>query len=160
MKRDLSLRQHVINNMKRVVFSGVSALLLVGGFSACSKSKINKTSDVLEDGNWKISQLYDDGVDHSAHMMDYTFDFNSDGTFTATKGTMVYNGTWSLDKKSDDDFIDDSPNVELNIFQSEVFSGIDSGSWELESRSDNKVVFGDDDSDDDDDNDRLTFVKI
>ena len=51
-------------------------------------------SDVLTDGNWRITYFYDDG-DETVNYNGYNFTFNANGTVTAVKNSTTINGTWS-----------------------------------------------------------------
>ena len=59
----------------------------------------------MEDGEWKVASYIDDGNDQTADYTDFVFDFNADGTATATDSNGTTNGTWSV-------IIDDN---ELNL---------------------------------------------
>ncbi|MBP6334523.1 MAG: hypothetical protein KA444_03550 [Bacteroidia bacterium] len=52
-------------------------------------------NSTLPQGQWKITYFNDSGNDETAHFTGYSFQFNSNGTVTATKGSTIVNGTWS-----------------------------------------------------------------
>lgn len=147
--------------MKRKNFKGMFTIVLMAGMTvACSKQKANKVEKNIVDGEWRITKLVDDNVDYTADFTQYTFDFKSDGTLTATSGTNSFSGTWSVGKEKDDDLFDDSPDVEFRIQLGTNFYHVNDDSWDLIRQSDTKIELGDDSKDDDDDQEYLTFEKI
>ncbi len=78
-----------------LAFSLISMLLIFG----CSKSDDNNSSSIpgavapVLPGDWMI-HYYFDVTDKTNNYVDYTFTFNSNGTFVAKKGGSTYNGTW------------------------------------------------------------------
>ena len=79
----------------------ISALLfiLVGSLmmSSCSKDDANMNAPGAIGpeltGNWMIHYFFK-VTDQSNNYVDYTFTFNNNGSFTATKNGAINNGTW------------------------------------------------------------------
>jgi hypothetical protein len=77
-------------------------LISVFVFTGCKKddnsSSSNSTSvlnNTVQQGTWKITYFNDSGNDETNHFTGYTFQFNSNGTVTATKNGSTVSGTWS-----------------------------------------------------------------
>ena len=70
------------------------SLLMIG---SCSKDDANMESPgaISPDlpGNWMIHYFFK-VTDQTSNYVDYTFTFNSNGSFTATKSGAINNGTW------------------------------------------------------------------
>lgn len=146
--------------MKKVNFKVLVAILVVAStMVACSKQKAEKVEKNIVDGEWRITKLVDDNIDYTANFTAYTFDFNTDGTLTATDGTTTVSGTWSVGKEKDDDLFDDSPDVEFRIQLGTNFYHVNDDSWDLIRQSNTKIELGDDSKDDDNDQEFLTFEK-
>ncbi len=68
---------------------------------SCKKddnSSTNPTSvlnTTVQQGKWKITLFNDSGNDETHHFTSYNFQFNSDGTITASSSANTVNGTWS-----------------------------------------------------------------
>ena len=70
--------------------------------------------DNVNNGTWRISSFIDSGEDETNHFNGYTFTFGTDGTLTASNGSITYTGTWSVtDSNSGDDNPDD---FDFNIY--------------------------------------------
>lgn len=86
--------------------------LAVITFASCSKDDNAKTSTQIstniQSGTWRISRYIDSQVDETIKFSGYDFVFQSNGIVTATRGTVVYSGSWGItDSNSDDDSQDD-----------------------------------------------------
>ena len=70
-----------------------------------------------QDGQWRVTYYFDSDKEETDHYTGYVFTFGSDGTVTATNGTVEVTGTWSVtDSDSSDDSPDDSSDVDFNLF--------------------------------------------
>ena len=82
--------------MKSKILLAVTITMMF--ISACSKND-NSSSDIpasiapVLPGNWMI-HYYFNITEQSNKYLAYTFTFNSNGTFVATKTGASYNGTW------------------------------------------------------------------
>jgi hypothetical protein len=77
-------------------------------------------AEILTQGAWIITYFFEDGDDKTSDYENFTFNFSSNGTFTASNGPIVYGGEWEIDLDDDEielelDFDnDDSPLDELD----------------------------------------------
>ena len=89
---------HTFSKTIRISALFISLLSILFIYS-CSKDNNNNSSTppavapVLP-GNWMV-HYYFDVTDKTSNYAAYTFTFNSNGTFTATKTGAVNNGTWT-----------------------------------------------------------------
>ena len=74
--------------------------------------------NTIKAGTWKITRFEDSGNNETASFSGYTFVFDAGGTLTATGGSAIYVGKWSVtDDNRDDDSADDmhfNINFDLN----------------------------------------------
>jgi hypothetical protein len=100
------------------------ALLLLAGMVGCQNQSVDDnpnttgTSTTIS-GKWKITLYKEDNKDETNHFTGYTFDFNTDGTVVATKGSISvtgkhYDGVDDSKVKYILDFGSTSPLDELN----------------------------------------------
>lgn len=115
----------------------------------------------LKSGTWRVTSYIDSGEDETAYFTGYDFDFNTDGSVTATNGTNTYTGSWVVtdddlyDDNSDDDNVSDI-DFDLAFATPDYFAEL-TDDWEVIERSGRKVVLMDDN--DDGNADYLTFEK-
>ena len=50
----------------------------------------------IQQGKWKATLFNDSGNDETHHFTNYNFQFNSDGTITASSSANTVSGTWSV----------------------------------------------------------------
>jgi len=88
--------------MKRGIGILLAAALLTGtvGMESCTKEKqediaYNLATSYINKGKWKVSKFEEDGKDETGHFSGYVFQFNTDGTITATSGNNTLKGTWT-----------------------------------------------------------------
>ncbi len=55
----------------------------------------DNTSGTITQGTWKVEYFNDSGKDETYKFNGYTFNFGSNGTITATNGSITETGTWS-----------------------------------------------------------------
>ena len=81
--------------MKKII-PLVAAILIVLGFSSCSKddSIADPSNTTPPTGQWRIHYYWDE-KDETTDFSGYTFEFQSGGVLKATKGAAIVNGTWS-----------------------------------------------------------------
>jgi len=77
------------------------AFLLLSCMMACKKKEQAKKPLDLS-GSWYVSFYQVGAADHTSDFSGYTFSFNTDSSFVATKNGVNYPGTW---KYSASDFI-------------------------------------------------------
>ena len=64
--------------------------------------------NTVKTGTWKITRFEDSGNNETASFSGYNFVFDANGTLTASSGTNLFVGTWSVtDDGSSDDNSDD-----------------------------------------------------
>ena len=114
------------------------------------------------EGEWLVTEFRDDDDlddDDSYDTIDfegYVFEFNGDGSVTATLGDSVFTGAWRIeleDDSDDDDDDDDSGEMEFYLefnASNDILEEI-SDDWEILEYSDTRIRLGDDDDLDDDD---------
>lgn len=145
--------------MKRIVYV-IAGLVLMTAIS-CNKQQINKLEDTIISGNWKVTNFSEEGVDKTAAYVSETLTFKDNGTLIVT-GTSTINGTWDVRKEddNDDDFeLFEDKHIELNIYLPVPLSEL-SDDWEVESRSDSKIVLKDDSEGENDLGHRLTLERL
>lgn len=112
---------------KLLMILTLATTLLISSFSGCKKddnsstiaSQVAALNQTAQTGNWKITYYLDNGVNKTSTYTGYVFQFNANGTITATKASSTIGGTWS--GGNDDDTIKfimnfgtTSPFLELN----------------------------------------------
>ncbi len=86
--------------MKTTFFT---CLVILFGVLACSKTSPKKVEKTITDGSWKITLFMEDNEDETYYFNGFVFTFKSDNTVSAVNGSTTINGTWKLEKESDDD---------------------------------------------------------
>ncbi len=138
--------------MKYGVIAAVVALLCY----SCSNDD-NNTSDsdaqlIAEiennalNGLWQISNYNDSGQNETSDFNGYSFNFDENGVLTATNGTNVLTGTWSVTSSSSDSSDDDDnssdDDIDFNIFfsvsESSVFDDL-VDDWEVSATSSSEI---------------------
>ena len=144
-----------MRNLNYLVF-GILVIALV----ACNKIKPKNVVSSIEQGIWRISLYTDDGQNETNDYSGYEFNFENDGTVTATNGDNNIIGSWSVedDESNDDSSSDDDIDFILN-FPSEFNFEELSDDWSIISESSN-VVELEDVSGGDGSVDQLTFEKL
>lgn len=89
--------------MKKVLSILTLAVILCVGVLSCKKSDsstaltVAALSSNVKVGMWKITLYSDSGSDETIDFTGFEFQFNSDGTTTATMTGTTASGTWSDD---------------------------------------------------------------
>jgi hypothetical protein len=68
------------------------------GFEEQDITQLNNVSDIITQGDWKISSYLNNNQDQTNEFTNYTFAFKQNGTVTATDNGIVLNGAWLEDK--------------------------------------------------------------
>lgn len=94
--------------------------------SACSSDdddvkdnsqQISQIENIVESGNWRITNFIDSGKNETSDFTGYDFLFNSDGSLIATNGTNTIDGTWSItDDSSSSSSSSSDDDIDFNIF--------------------------------------------
>ena len=82
-----------------------------------STNSPSAVENIVKTGTWKITRFEDSGNNETAMFNGYDFVFDGNGTLTATSGSNLFIGTWSVTgDKSDDDSSDDMDfNINFNV---------------------------------------------
>lgn len=78
--------------MSKILLNSIFCILLL---NACSKSSSSTTTDLVQQGNWKVTLYNDGGKDETYYFTGYVFTFSS-GKVTATKSGSSVDGTFTL----------------------------------------------------------------
>lgn len=125
------------------LFLSLSLLLM---FSSCNSdnaiisidAQIIEISEIAKSGTWHISSYVDSGQDETNDYSGFDFVFNTDGTLSATNGTTVINGSWSVTE--DDDSSNNDNDVDFNIsFNSPPNFEELSDDWDIVSITNTKI---------------------
>ncbi|MFZ7143837.1 MAG: hypothetical protein ACO1G6_00725 [Bacteroidota bacterium] len=86
--------------MKNIIKSAFLILMITLGFSACKKDDNSSNSvaamnSTLQQGSWRITSFIDSGNNETSHYSNYSFQFGSGGTVSATNSGGTVSGTWS-----------------------------------------------------------------
>jgi hypothetical protein len=98
-------------------------LLVLMSIAACdddsntSNSKTSEVKNTAISGQWKVTYFFDTDTDETDNFNNYVFEFEANDAITATKGSTVHSGFWSV---TDDDSGDDNSNgnfddIDFNI---------------------------------------------
>lgn len=109
---------------------------LAGTQQSCTKEKqeeiaYNVATSYINKGKWKVTKFMEDGRDQTGHFNGYVFQFNTDGSVTASKGSSVVKGTWSTGA-------DNSKSKFVMNFQSSPFDEL-SEDWVIKSGTANSM---------------------
>ncbi|MDN5203904.1 hypothetical protein QQ008_21105 [Fulvivirgaceae bacterium BMA10] len=95
---------------------------LIVGINACSTSDedamqpdtaavISELKGIVENGQWRVTYFFDSDKDETDNFNGFTFSFSSNGSITATKGTVNVTGSWSIINDDDGDDHSDGEDV-------------------------------------------------
>lgn len=105
--------------MQKIQKFFVFALVFAASFFTSCDDNSNSSSNnnnTPASGKWKITYFFDK-KDETSNFSGYVFDFNSNGSLTATSGSQTWSGTWSTG-------IDDSKDKFLISFSVAVPSSL------------------------------------
>lgn len=105
--------------------------------------EIAQVENTATTGTWGITNFVDSGQNKTSDFDGYEFTFSSNGSITATNGSMSYEGTWYVgDDSYDDDSSNDDDDLEFNIdflvSDSNEFAELDDD-WDIVSYSDTVI---------------------
>ncbi|MCC6459588.1 MAG: hypothetical protein IT260_03890 [Saprospiraceae bacterium] len=126
---------------RNLVFHSRLLILLTGllfAFACGKGSDDNSTpggNNPPAAGTWKVSYFFDK-QDESSNYSSYTFEFNSDGSLSASNGSQTWAGTWSTN-------CDDSANKFCIFFNGSVPSALSEleEDWLIIQKNDNFMHF-------------------
>lgn len=129
-------------NLFSALLLTLSAILTTTSCSNSTDNPADLTPTVIQNnvqtGDWKITSYIDSGKDETNHFSGYFFTFNSNGTISATNGSVNYAGTWSL---TDSNSNDDTPGVVDFTILFNLGNDFDSLSedWQILSQTSKKI---------------------
>jgi len=103
-----------------------------------SQAKINEAKTIALAGQWTISYFWDTDKDETASFSGFIFEFSSDGSITATKGTTIVSGQWSVTDEDNDDDVDENVDVNLAFSTPASFVSL-TEDWHIISISEGKI---------------------
>lgn len=90
--------------MNKFIKIAAAAILLIATVSSCTKSDDTNTNSVANQvaalsqtaqvGKWRVTYYLDNGTVETSTYSGYEFQFNSNGSVTATKAATTVSGTW------------------------------------------------------------------
>jgi hypothetical protein len=145
------------DGMKTQLLSSLLIICLLFTQS-CSRSNDDTTNpnsqaqiQNITSGTWRVTLFTDSGNDETSDFASYSFQFNSGGTITATKGSTTKNGTWSITSSSNKYNIDLGAKSDSNKPLGEL-----TDDWKIISISSTEIKLSDDNASS---NELLTFTK-
>ncbi|AWA28794.1 hypothetical protein HYN48_01090 [Flavobacterium magnum] len=131
--------------MKKVMYSMVTAAMMMGTISCSSDDDNNTTStseiaNTVTSGAWRVTYFMDGDVDETSHFENYNFTFGPNNVLTASNGANTYTGIWNV---STEDATDDNPHLEDIDFDI-IFNAPDNFTdltedWEILERTSTKL---------------------
>jgi len=128
---------------KLILMSGLA--ISIFAMSSCSKDALSDITvteaETLAGGSWKVVYYNDNSDGVSNDFNGYTFEFNTDGTLSATTGGTTLNGTWFVDYSDDDPAY--NKEMKIAITGNKQMDDLD-GSWLIAELTDAVMKFKDD----------------
>ncbi|HOX83923.1 MAG TPA: hypothetical protein PLJ60_21035 [Chryseolinea sp.] len=95
--------------MKKIIlFAFLLPLALACSDDNSEKGDQNEVINIASSGTWKITYFFDTDTDETSDFTGFNFTFGTSNVLTASNGTTVHTGTWSVsDSNSNDDSVDD-----------------------------------------------------
>jgi len=117
------------------------------GLASCTKEKSTMASDVavsnLVAGEWKVTYLFRDSIDHTVEFNNYTLVYDPNGTLTGANSLYAVHGDWSVSE------VQTVTSLTMSFHTAhtgaDVFDEI-AGTWVIETNSQERMVLhqGDD----------------
>jgi len=99
-------------------------------------ANIQQISNTAKSGTWRITSFIDSGNNETANFVGYDFTFNDNGAITASNGSNVINGTWSVSNGSSSNSND--VDFDITFVAPNNFEDL-SEDWDIVSISDTKI---------------------
>ena len=93
--------------------------------------------NIVKTGTWRITRFEDSGSNEAASFSGYAFVFDANRTLTATNGSNLFVGTWSVTGDKSDDSSDDM-DFNINFTVNNAFEEL-SEDWHFVSFSTSKI---------------------
>ncbi len=139
--------------MKNII--SISMLVLMIATASCKKDDNSGSTPsinfTIQQGKWKVTTYIDNGNNETNHYTNYEFQFNSNGSVTASKQGSNVSGTWSNGN-------DDSQQKLILNFSTAPFDELNDD-WHIVSQSSSQIRL-EDVSGGNGGTDYLTFDKI
>src|SRR5690242_7462186 len=138
----------------------LALVIVISSLASCTKNNddnggsngsATQAASVATSGDWRVTLFTDSGNDETSNFGGYTFTFNANGTVTATKGSTVKTGTWSVSSSSNKFIIDLGVKSDSNKPLGEL-----TDDWRVLSSSATQIRLGDDNASS---GESLTFTK-
>jgi hypothetical protein len=98
-----------MNKLKPLIVTGCLALLFSMSCRKAIEKKVeNQIMDAITNGEWIVEQYFEGENNLSSLFLDYSFDFDKNGTLKSTIGSTVTEGTW-VPNTSDYTIVTDFP---------------------------------------------------
>ena len=107
-------------------------------FTSCQNVAITPDDEViLQQNDWKVSYFYDKDHEETSDFRNYSFSFDENGTFSATKNGETKTGTWHFGTD------DSHAKLHISITGNTVLDEL-SDDWLIVNISDTKIELKDD----------------
>ena len=147
------------HNMKKQITQIILLIFIMATLAISCKKDDNSSPDptpalntTIQQGKWKIALFNDSGNDETHYFTNYNFQFNSDGTITASSSANTVSGTWSVGN------VDSQQKLILNFGATDPFEELNDDWHVLQQNS--SIIKLEDVSGGNGGTDLLTFEKI
>lgn len=97
-----------MNALKIGLFMSMAVALFSCGNEDNDTDSVAVVENAVRSGTWRVTLFEDSGNNETSLFSGYNFVFDASGTLTATNGSSIFIGSWSITEgKSDDDSPDD-----------------------------------------------------
>ena len=102
----------------------------------------------VESGTWRVTSYIDSGEDETNDFNGFSFNFESNGTVTATNESVTKTGTWSItdDDSNDDSSSSSNDDIDFNIFfqvpETDDFEDLNDD-WDIISHTNSRIELRD-----------------
>ena len=103
-----------------------------------STNSPSAVENIVKTGTWRITRFEDSGSNETALFSGYAFVFDANRTLTATNGSILFVGTWSVTGDRSDDDSSDDMDFNINFNANNVFDEL-SEDWHFVSFSASKI---------------------
>ena len=107
-----------------------------------SNSEVAEVKNTAIGGQWKVTYFFDTDTEETDNFNNYVFEFGSNDTITATKGSTTSSGSWSVtdDNSGDDNNHGNYDDIDFNIAFASPPDFVElSEDWEIISLTNTKI---------------------
>lgn len=105
--------------MKNALYLLIVVAAIVGCDDDDSKSsqneKVANLKNIASSGSWRVTHFVDSDEDETDNFDGYVFQFTLSGVLTATNGSTVRTGAWSITDDGSNDDSNDYDDIDFNI---------------------------------------------